>query len=247
MIVKVAVVIGVFVFLPGAVLGIHRSNYHWPRPVEVFNYTSSDWGAEVLEAVRNYNAADPQIDLVLVNKPHDPTCPTLNRRISICDGNYDNQGLPPGVWGNTFASVRREGSRNHLYRAKIRLDMDELGRYRNGSPQWYNAVCHEMGHAIGLGLDPVAVVHPTNPQTSCVANWPPSGPPTLLEPGSHDISTLRNMYDHQHQSTAMTEAEIAAEGELASDLIIVEESSDLGPTELPPGYVPPADPPDPVP
>ena len=77
-------------------------------------------------------------------------------------------------------------------------------------------MCHEVGHAIGLG-------HAKN--RGCMNGGNIANNPDFDQPAAGDFDRLRNIYDHRH-----SQARIRAVGTGRTEPIAIERSVSFGPT-----------------
>lgn len=120
----------------------------WPRDgtglkITIINALNGEWQNVFDLAVRNWNSSNPDaVDIFEEAGTYDPNCVAPDGKIMVCNGDYGET-----KWRGITESL--SDYRGDLILATARLNEFYLLNMEKGA--WQYTMCHELGHAIGLG------------------------------------------------------------------------------------------------
>jgi len=162
------------------------NGFHWPRTKNPVTVTFGDnvdatWKPFLVTAARDWDAS------AVVNTTIAPgkSCKQLVAgRIEVCSNNYD-----AGWMGSTDLDVR---AGNHINAASVKINSKYLPVTKPAKRQL--VICHELGHALGLGHQDV---NSDNPNLGSCLDYThkPAGPPSNEHPNKGDYDQLLCIYD----------------------------------------------------
>jgi hypothetical protein len=183
-----------------AVEANHRTGAHWKRSTHSFtlrvvNSTLSNWSDALVVGSKKWSDGSAVVDIRREPGPNSSSarssCSAISGRVRICNHSY----------GGSWAALTSWSSSNgHIQWVTIKLN-DRV----TDSSHRRAVMCHELGHALGLGhRQQSAEGTRTNPGT-CLT---PKVHPYQTSPDAHDFKELENIYLHRDGSaSALTTVE----------------------------------------
>jgi len=186
---------------PGPAAANHGWTYngkllHWAHAgaearVRIVDSLTSEYDASLNAAVTKWNESSVLQNAVVAGDAGSGTrsaCAYVAGRIHVCNYAYGTGGGWYRTVGLTHLITDANG---HILRARVQLNESYLKAtsstygYLNDPTAWREVLCHELGHAFGLG-------HQGSSSGSCLrATITPSFVPT---PNRHDYDQLRSSY-----------------------------------------------------
>lgn len=168
------------------------SDYHWARSsnpfvVKLIANITSTWSSSLNWAASSWTQVSALDTSIIIGKTDDATrqsCVAAKGSVSVCNYTYGLTG-----WAG-IANIYIDAS-HHITQATAKLN-DSYG-YPSGYREM--AVCHEVGHTLGLAhLDE----NMTNTNLGSCMDYTnnPYGPPSNVGPGAHDHAQLNTIYTH---------------------------------------------------
>lgn len=172
----VVLVLVLLVLLPAEAGAKRIERFRWPagEVIIVENRMGPEWNDAVSFTVAAWKRAFPRLRYKVLHRPN-RDCGSERGRIVICLGSAG-----AGWSGGTIGDWRGR----QMMSAQITVIHQPWSEPWDGHVTRYdmNTLCHEFGHALGLG-------HNRHPERSCVA---PNSP--RIEPGSYDRQSLQLLY-----------------------------------------------------
>jgi hypothetical protein len=180
-----------------------RLDFHWGRRTEgelklkIGENLSGDWEGELRSSIKDWEDSRV-VELRTVNGTTNPKeCKENPGQVEVCNDKYGENG-----WLGLTTIYYDTDDREHITGVRVRLNdsyFDDSDRYpqykgKNGRKARRHTLCHELGHAFGLGH--------TN-DNSCM-NDSSNSVFDDLDPVNDDFRTLKDIYKHKDRKRDST-------------------------------------------
>jgi hypothetical protein len=192
-----------FLLATCAIAGVslaHHSweNYHWKRTTPqvtllVGDNVSQVWDEYLDEAIDDWNPSKYIQLTKTTGNAKSKRCRAILGRIEVCSGNYGDSGWLgiAQIWVNE----------DHIVQGTTKINDFYFNQEPYNTPSWRELVmCQEIAH--DFGLDHQDEIFENGNLGSCMDYTDnPDGPPSNVDPNTHDFQELEIIYTHSHGDT----------------------------------------------